>query len=358
MRKAPLRSTLAPFGLAALLAVSATAGEARANPSAPEVVKALEALRTGRFEDAIKACAPGPAGEYQHVCPFIRAHALHALGRHLEAYEALRTFGTHGGDEAKNALVGREALRSVLLANLARVSVACSASGPAEVVVNGKLAKTCPTTGAIVTTPGEIVVEVRKAGFQTAQTKIQVPAGGTATARINLVPSSGSSPSAPAAPTQPDVKTPDAATDAATEAATDTPTDTATDNPADTPTHTATDKPTEPATKPSPATEPKSAPTSAPIKPWPIPPRSSSPRTSAASTPAASTSSPSSSSPISTAPSSGSKCGPGCVILIVLGGIAVVGFSTGIVVAVTAEHTPAPTGDIPPGQARVPLIAW
>src|SRR5688572_13228683 len=80
-RKAVLRSSLAPYALGALLAVSATAGDARANPRAPEVLKALEALREKRFEDALKTCAPGPQREIQPECPLIRAHALHALGK-------------------------------------------------------------------------------------------------------------------------------------------------------------------------------------------------------------------------------------------------------------------------------------
>jgi hypothetical protein len=333
-----LRSTLAPLAplaIAALIAVSAAAGEARANPRAPEVVKALEALRTRRFEDAIKACAPRPSGEIQPSCPFIRAHALHALGKHLEAYEALRMFGVHGGEEAKNAPVAREALRSVLLTHLARVTVACSVEGPAEVVVNGKVAKTCPTTGPIVTEPGEIDIEVRKAGFKTAQATVQASAGGSVTARIDLVPSSESTPAAQNAPKQSDPKKPETATGTATE----------------------------PATEPSPENKTESKTASKPIKPWPIPPRSasrskSSTASSTKSKSSASSPSPSEIPPSDPAPASDSSCGPTCVLILVVGGIGLVGLGAAIFIGVTEENVPAPTGDIPPGQVRLPLVAW
>jgi hypothetical protein len=292
-----LRSTLPALALGALIAVVTTAGEARADPRVPEVEKALEALRTRRYEDAIKACTPGPNGKLHSPCPLIQAHALHALGKHLEAYEALRI---HGGDEATTAPVAQEALRSVLLAHLARVTVACSVEGPADIRVNGQLAHTCPTAEPIVTEPGEIAVEVRRAGFETAQIKVKAAAGSTVPVRIDLVPTPG------AAHTIPQTKNPEAIAETNAEPA------------------------VEPKRKDIPAflTAPIGA---GPRSPRSLPPSDPPPR-----------------------PSSGSSCGAGCVFWIVVGGVAVVGMGVGIVALATAERIPAPTGDIPPGQVRVP----
>jgi hypothetical protein len=324
--RSPL-ARLAPLATAALLAVSAAAGEARANPRSPEVLNALEALRDKRFEDAIKACAPAPGGEIQPSCPLIRAHALHALGRHLEAYEALRLFGDHGGDEAKNAPLTRETFRSALLANLARVTVTCSASGPADVLVNGKVAKTCPTPAPVVTEPGEILVEVRKAGFKTVQTKVQASAGGTVTARIDLVPASANDPATPpnennagqtSETPEPGPETPKAAT---------------TSDP-ETPAKTSTDKPKKiDLTSYGPGLPAKAGPEKDPE-----------PRSSSSS---------------SSSRSYGSGCGDTCQRgLLTLGGLLVIGATIVLVAVALHETIPADKGTIPPGQVKVPLAAW
>jgi hypothetical protein len=318
---------LAPLAIAALLAVSAAGGEARANPRSPEVIKALEALRDKRFEDAIKTCAPAPGGEIQPSCPLIRAHALHALGKHLEAYEALRLFGDYGGDEAKNAPLTRETFRSALLANLARVTVTCSIEGAAEVLVNGKVAQTCPLPGPVVTEPGEILVEVRKAGFKTVQTKVQASAGGTVTARIDLVPGSANDPT-PATPQKENIAEPTSETP---EPSPETPNAATTSDP-ETPSKTSTEKPKkiDPASygpwlpeKAGPGKDPK--------------PRSSSSGSSWGN----------------------SSCSSTCVgVLLTLGGLIAIGATIGLVAAALHETLPADKGTIPPGQVKVPLAAW
>jgi hypothetical protein len=324
-----LRSPLASLAIAALLAVSAAAGEARANPRSPEVLKALEALRDKRFEDAITACAPATGGEIQPSCPLIRAHALHALGRHLEAYEALKLFSDHGGDEAKKAPLTRETFRSALLANLARVTVTCSASGPADVLVNGKVAQSCPTPGAVVTEPGEILVEVRKAGFKTVQTKVQASAGGTVTARIDLVPGSANDPT-PATP----------------------PNENKAEQTSETP-------------EPSPeTTTPKTSDPEAPSKastekPQKIDPTVYGPWLPAKAGPGKDPPPSSSSSLSSFSEGGGSSCSERCkYVLITLGVLAAIGLTIGLTAAALHETLPADKGTIPPGQVKVPLAAW
>lgn len=348
-----MRSSLAPLALGALLAVSATAGEARANPRAPEVLSALEALRTQRYEDALKACAAGPQGEIQPECPLIRAHSLHALGRHLEAYEALRIFGVQGGEEAKNAPVAREAFRSVLLSHLARVSVVCSAPGPAEVLVNGKLARTCPTTGPIVTSPGEVVIEVKKVGFEAAQIKVPVTAGGTVTARIDLVPAGGSIPAPKTEPkTAPKIEPK---------------------------TEPKTALKIEPKTAPSEQERPEAIP-EANSKPsqeaiqepkeelnqktqkepsQPGAPAAKTTRPTTDTGPPPSTQSLSSDKPSSADTGNSRTCGSRCkTVLIAIGGLAVIGAVVTVTLIATRETLPADKGDIPPGQVKVPLVAW
>jgi hypothetical protein len=317
-----LRFSLAPYALGALLAATATAGDARANPRSPEVLKALEALREKRFEDALTACAPGPSSEIQPECPLLRAHALHALGKHLAAYEALRALGVERSEEANSAPVDRETFRSVLLGYLARVSIVCSVEGPAQVWVNGKLAKTCPTSAPVVTEAGEIVIEVIKEGFEAYKITVPGTPGGTVTARVNLVRANASSPAPTTEPKEQNAAAPEAAQDAIQE-----------------------------------PTQTKSGATAAKK------------RTTTDSPPDATTASssrPSFSSGSSRSSSSGGGSSIGKdekYVLLTLGVIAALGISVGLIAALTSgpasKPTPASTGSIPPGQVEVPpLVAW
>lgn len=305
------RLTLGALMLAAA-ALSTDARDARADQQEPAVLQALEALRTKRYQDALTLCAPSPTGgETSDQCPLIRAHALNELGRHLEAYEALRASAALGSKD--QAAAARETFRSALLSHLARVTVTCSAEGPARVTVNGKPAKSCPTNGYIVTAPGEILIEVRKEGFEVATTKIQAAAGESVTARVDLVPSSASSPASPAAPPK-------------NENAEETDSDN------------------------KPATE-----TALPTIPTPDA-RASSPDAEAARRSAAAQTQKTPETPRGI-PSPWS-CKKGCWVFVSLGILAVGATTVTIIAAAASNRSPTDIGDISPGQIKVPLHAW
>ncbi|HVR61445.1 MAG TPA: PEGA domain-containing protein [Polyangia bacterium] len=184
-----MRFTLLAFAVACQAIFLFSAGIARADDSADELIKEGIALRrVGRDEQAL----PKFERAYR-LQPTPRAAAQlglcrQALGRLVDA-ENLLAESLDAKDDAwvnKNRDTLDRAL-AYIHSNIGRLVVTGEPAG-AELVIGGRVVGRLPLDGALRVDPGPLELVVQAPGFESATRKISVPVGGRETLTVKLNP--------------------------------------------------------------------------------------------------------------------------------------------------------------------------